>query len=67
MIGEDIRAAAAWLDRKGIKGKGITARALAGASEEYGKDFDETLRLLATMLAGEQGVGASPETEATVR
>ena len=60
---EDTRAARDFLKRKGLLGKGVSAKQLAGAKSELGKPFSQVLLALADMLDAGQGQGPSERTQ----
>ena len=57
---KEIRQARAFLHERGIRPADIRARDFAAAAAELGKSFIETLRLIATLFAGGQGMGPAP-------
>jgi hypothetical protein len=57
----ETRSAASQLERFGLRGK-LNGRLVAGAAKELGADVRKTLRLLAVLKMGGQGLGPSPET-----
>lgn len=61
---EATRAARDFLKTRGLLGRGISPRLLAGAKSDFGsKSWAELLVMLADMLDGGQGQGPSPETQ----
>ena len=57
----DIRAANTQLERLGLRGD-LNGRPVAAAAKELGSDVRKTLRLLAVLHMGGQGLGPSPAT-----
>ena len=61
---EATRAARDFLKGRGLLGRGISPRMLAGAKADFGsKGWAELLVMLADMLDAGQGQGPSPETQ----
>lgn len=59
---EEIRAARAYLRRRGVGSAEIPPRRFAAAAKETGKTFSELLRLIARLYQGRQNsIGANAE------
>lgn len=56
----EVRAARNFLEGKGL-GDAMPARLFAAASRELGRNFSETLKVVAELMAEGQGQGPAPE------
>lgn len=56
----NIRKARAFLQKRNVPSQVISPRRFAMTAEELGKTFGETLKLLAQLMMGGQGLGPAP-------
>ena len=56
----DIRRARAFLRKRNVPSRVVSPRRRAATADELGKSFSETLKLLAQLLMGGQGLGPAP-------